>query len=114
MHAKYGDQVTFILVYVREAHAIDSHYPMMFGEIEDPVTIEERHELAVFSSKELGFTMPSVVDDMEDSVGRSYGAWPERLYLVGQDGNVAFRCGPGPFGFDPDGLEESIQELLAQ
>ena len=112
MHATYGDDVTFVLVYIREAHAMDSKYPMMFGEIEDPVTLEERHDMAVFSTKELGFTMPSVIDGMDDSVGLSYAAWPERLYLIDQDGNVAWRCGPGPFGFDPEGLETAIRELL--
>lgn len=112
MHARYGDRVTFVLVYIREAHAMDSHLPMMFGEVEDPVTLEERHEMATFSSEQLGFTLPSVVDDMRDSVNLAYAAWPERLYLVGRDGDVVFRCGPGPFGFDPGGLEESIQELL--
>lgn len=93
---------------------MDSRLPMMFGEIEDPVTLEERHQMAMFSTATLGFTMPSVVDDMEDTAGLAYAAWPERLYLVGRDGKVAFRCGPGPFGFDPDGLEASIVELLGE
>ena len=93
---------------------MDSMFPMMFGEIEDPVTLEERHEMAVFSTTELGFTMPSVIDDMDDSVNIDYAAWPERLYLVDQDGNVAYRCGPGPFGFDPDGFEVAIQELVSK
>lgn len=102
----------FVLVYVREAHAMDSRLPMMFGEVEDPVTLEERHGMALRATEAMGLTMPAVVDDMEDTVGRGYGAWPERLYLVGQDGKVLFRCGPGPFGFDPDGLEASIRETL--
>ena len=91
---------------------MDSRLPMAFGAIEDPVTMKERHSMARFSSEEMGLTMPSVVDGLDDTVSHAYEGWPERLYLVGTDGNVAFRCGPGPFGFDPDGLEESIQEAL--
>lgn len=102
----------FVLVYLREAHAMDSSLPMTFASIEDPVTAEERHAMAVFSSRELGMTMPSVVDGMDDAVSLAYDGFPERLYLVGTDGNVAYRCGPGPFGFDPDGLEEAIRELV--
>lgn len=100
-----------MLVYLREAHAMDSRLPMLFGEIEDPVTMKERREMALFSSKELGITFPSVVDSMDDAVSRAYHGWPERLYLVDRDGTVAFRCGPGPFGFDPGGLEDAIREL---
>ena len=91
---------------------MDSRLPMTFGFIEDPVTLEERIEMASFSSKELGLTMRSVVDDLEDSVSHAYHGWPERLYLVDTDGSVLFRCGPGPFGFDPDGLEVAIQDRL--
>jgi hypothetical protein len=92
---------------------MDSRLPMTFGAIEDPVHFEERRELARFSSRTLGLTMPSVVDEMDDAVNLAYQGWPERLYLVDADGMVRFRCGPGPFGFDPDGLEKAVQALLA-
>lgn len=93
---------------------MDSYLPMGFGAIEDPVTMEERFAMARFSSHELGLTMASVVDDLDDTVSNAYQGWPERLYLVGTDGNVSFRCGPGPFGFDPDGLEDAIKDALSQ
>jgi hypothetical protein len=105
--------VDFLIVYVREAHAMDSHLPMTFGAVEDPVTMDERHAMAAFSSKELGLTMPAVVDELDDHVSLAYSAWPERLYLVGPAGKVLFRCGPGPFGFDPDGLGSAIEDHLA-
>ena len=101
------------MVYLREAHAMDSRLPMTFGAVEDPVTLDERQAMARFSQEELGLTMPCVVDGMDDAAARAYEGWPERLYLVDPDGTVAFRCGPGPFGFDPDGLERAIQAQLA-
>lgn len=48
--------------------------------------------------------MPCVVDDMNDSAERAYAAWPERLYVVGTDGRIAYAGRMGPFGFDPDEL----------
>lgn len=90
---------------------MDSRLPMTFGNIEDPVTFEERRIMAEFSSQTLGLTMPAVVDDIDDAVSIAYHGWPERLYLIDSDGQVLFRCGPGPFGFDPDGLEEAIRTL---
>ena len=91
---------------------MDSRLPMMFGEVEDPCTAPERHALALMATRELGLTLPAVVDDMQDSVSHAYHGWPERLYLVGEDGDVVFRCGPGPFGYDPEGLEGAIRKML--
>lgn len=90
---------------------MDSRLPMTFGEIEDPVTEEERQHMARFSSEMLGLTMPAVVDRLDDQVSHAYQGWPERLYLIAPNGEVLFRCGPGPFGFDPDGLQAAIQGL---
>jgi len=91
---------------------MDSFLPMDFGQIEDPVTEEERDRMAVMCSTKLGLTMPAVVDTMDDAVSRDYAGWPERLFLIASDGKVAYRGGPGPFGFDPDGFEDAIRNHL--
>lgn len=93
---------------------MDSRLPMTFGAVEDPVTMEERHQMAQFATETLGLTMPALVDGLDDAVSLAYSGWPERLYLVGPNADVLFRCGPGPFGFDPDGLEAAIKEHLAK
>ncbi|MGK0203283.1 MAG: hypothetical protein ACI89X_001164 [Planctomycetota bacterium] len=85
---------------------------MAFGEIEDPVTAEERDRMATFSLRELGLTMPAVVDTLDDTTSSDYAGWPERLFLIASDGKVAYRGGPGPFGFDPDGFESAIRAHL--
>ena len=91
---------------------MDSRLPMAFGEIEDPTTILERVELAKMCTETLGLTIPAVVDEMDDAVSRAYHGWPERLYLIDQNGDVAYRGGPGPFGFDPNGFEAAIRAHL--
>ena len=40
------------------------------------------------------------------------GALPDRLYLVGTDGTVAFQGDPGPWGFDPAALEAAIESAV--
>ena len=39
--------------------------------------------------------------------------WPDRLYLVGRDGRIAFQGGEGPFGFKPEELERAIERRVS-
>jgi hypothetical protein len=58
--------------------------------------------------------MPMVVDGVDNAVASAYGGWPDRLYLVGRDGRIAFQGGEGPFGFKADELERAIERELSQ
>jgi len=60
----------------------------------------------------LKIRMPVVVDDLDDQIARAYGALPDRLYLVGKGGQIAFQGEPGPWGFNPAALEEAIQAAV--
>ena len=57
--------------------------------------------------------MPCLIDDMDDSTMTAYNALPDRLYLIGKDGRIAFKGGRGPFGFRPSELETAIEKELA-
>lgn len=76
-------------------------------------TLEQRLEGAALASEMLGLTMTVVADGMDDAVNYAYGAWPDRLYLVGQDGLIRFAGQPGPRGFDPAALEAALRLLPA-
>ena len=111
MYEKYKDRVEFLVVYIREAHPIDGHLPMEFGMIEDPVTAIERLRVAKQCVTGLKLAMPAIVDKLDDAVSTAYHGWPERLYLVGKDGKLAYVGGPGPFQFEPGELEQAIIKL---
>jgi hypothetical protein len=49
---------------------------------------------------------------MENSTDLKYYALPDRLYLIGNDGRVAYRGAPGPFGFVAAELEQAIENYL--
>ncbi len=111
------DQVEFRLVYIREAHAVDSKSPMgPVGErvIEEPVSVAERIQLAkeCCVALKLG-SLPMAVDGLDDAASRNYAAWPDRLFLVDTEGRFSFVGAPGPKGFDPAALEAAIKKLLA-
>ena len=105
------------MVYIREAHAVDSVWPMATVDgavMEEPRTLAEREEHASHCMGTLDLApIPALVDDMDDSANRLYEAWPDRLVLVDREGRVAYRSGPGPFGFDVDRFERAIEHELS-
>jgi hypothetical protein len=108
--------VRFLVVYIREAHPIDGSWPMTEPDlpvIEEPLSLDERHAVAAECVVKLSLEpMPAVVDDMLNTADRAYEAWPDRLFLVDAEGRLAFRSGPGPWGFKPDELEDAIRREL--
>lgn len=118
MWETYGKQVQFLVVYIREAHAIDGRSPLRGPEypiVEEPTTLEERCDVAETCLTKMKLKgIPAVVDKMDNKVARAYAAAPDRLYLVGKDGTIAYRGGRGPFGFLPAELEKAIQDELAK
>ncbi len=56
----------------------------------------------------------AVVDGVDDVANQAYAGWPDRLYLVGKAGKIAYAGGRGPFGFKPDELEAAITGELAK
>ena len=53
-----------------------------------------------------------LVDEMDDSVAKDYAAMPERLYLIGRDGRIAYQGGMGPMYFRPSEWEQAIAGYL--
>jgi len=104
------------VIYIREAHAIDSRSPLGGGGmpiVEDPISLAERKGVAGVCLAKLALEdLPTLVDDMDDTANTAYGAWPDRLYLVGRDGRIAYHGGRGPFEFTPDELEAAIRDQL--
>ena len=81
---------------------------------DQPTTDAERNEIASQCCAAMKMTIPLVVDGIDDRVGHLYSGMPDRLYLIDQEGKVAFKGGRGPFGFKPAELEQNIaMHLLA-
>ena len=104
-------------MYIREAHPEDGWVVSVNRDedilIDDPTTNEERQQVASACALRLKICIPVVIDDIDDRIARAYGAVPDRLYLIGKGGRVAFQGGPGPMGFRPPELERAIERELA-
>ena len=79
----------------------------------DPTSLAERAEAAGTCAVRLRTRIPILLDDVDDAVALAYGGWPDRLYLIGRDGRVAFQGDVGPDGFRPEELAAAIEAELA-
>ncbi len=80
--------------------------------VEQPRDLESRTKVCESMLDKLEIDLPPLIDGLDDAVGKAYNAWPDRLYLVGKDGRIAYQGGPGPSGFKPVELETAIRRLL--
>lgn len=113
----FGDQVQFLGIYIREAHASDDQVPRNLHEglvFDQPETADERAEVAAACMMRYNFSFPMLLDDMDNRAEEAYISWPDRLYLIDQNGNVVFKSGLGPFYFDVDELEAATRSFLAE
>lgn len=53
---------------------------------------------------------PLLVDNMKDEACKSYGSFPDRLYII-LDGVVVFQGGVGPHGYLPKLVEAWLQKF---
>jgi len=84
------------------------------GAPKEPTTKEERRGVAGTCIDRMGLSIPCVVDNMENTTERDYRAWPDRMYVVGADGKIAYRGGRGPRGFKPAEAEAALKDVLAK
>ena len=108
----YREQVEFFVIYVQEAHPtdgwqVDSNVAagVLFRQHQN---YEERESVAATCSLDLHLSLPVLIEEMDNTIDEAYGAAPERLYLIGADGRVAYRGGAGPHFFDLDEWEHAI------
>lgn len=105
-------------MYIREAHPSDG-WQMPANEqqgivVKQPTTTEERVEVAEKCKLGLEISIPMLVDGMDNAAGLEYGAWPDRLYVIDKDGNIFYKGGMGPKGFNPHEMEQALKKLFAK
>ena len=117
MSKKYADMAQFLIVYIKEAHPAED-WPMRVNArlkyIKDPTNDMERFQVATTCVTDLKISIPCVIDDMENTAARAYKGHPDRLYVVGKNGRIAFRGGPGPMGFKPKDMEKALRFELVK
>jgi len=104
-------------VYIQEAHASDvwqmESNVKQHIVVASPRNAEERTAVADSCVRNLHIAIPALLDDFRNTTEVAYTGWPDRLYAIGRDGRVAYKSGPGPFGFHPKELEAALGRLVS-
>ena len=94
-------------IYVREAHPLDEWQMKSNEKGQDdvcyaqPKTLEQRVAIANDFTKRFKYNVPFGIDEMNNAANDAYAAWPERLYVIDEQGRVSYKGGNGPFKYDP-------------
>jgi len=83
LYERYGDQIDFVTLYVRECHPGEK--------IPQPTTYEQKREYARRLRDDHGIPWPVVVDDLEGTLHQQLDPKPSAAYLVDPRGVVMFR-----------------------
>ena len=121
VYARYRDDINFLMVYTIEAYPIGSVCPYTGEETElfsskdtfgraltQPKTYKERVTQAKEFLRQLGYTMPLVVDDVDNAIWCTYGPASNIAYLIDTDGTILAKQ---PY-YAPDEMDVVIQEFL--
>ncbi len=112
-YVHYKNKATIYLVYIREAHPVDGWYSGG-PKIKDPRTMEERSDVAGQCLSTLKFTIPCLVDGIDNAAEKAYAAYPDRIYVIDPAGKIAYKSGLGPWGFRPREMEVALQKVLGE
>ena len=79
---------------------------------DSPDTDRARAAIAAVCMMRYHFPFRMVLDTVDDATEASYVAEPDRLYVVGAHGNVAWKSGLGPFYFDVESWYDALKKEL--
>ena len=103
-------------MYIQEAHSSDvwqmESNVKQHILVASPRSAEERAAVADSCVRNLHIAIPALLDDFQNTTEQAYTGWPDRLYAIDRGGRVAYKSGPGPFGFHPKELETALARLV--
>ncbi|MES1257125.1 MAG: tetratricopeptide repeat protein [Acidobacteriota bacterium] len=111
-----GRQVSFLQVYIREAHSTEQWQSTM-NERENiqlaPVqSAQQKQEYATMCRRNLHLRFPAVIDGLDDAAEKAYQAWPSRVYVLSADGRIRYSSALIEEEFDRKALEQAVKSLV--
>ena len=96
-----GKGISFLLLYTRESHPAENYpahssWEQKFSDARDLKRLED-------------VRFPILVDSLDGKIHRSYGTWPNALFVIHKDGRLIFRSNMANHGE----LRQFLQDLMA-
>lgn len=107
--ADFSETADFIVVYIEEAHPVDGWAFKDEFNIKQHCSQEERCDASKLLLPYVPKSVTLMVDTIDNEANTSYGAVPQRLYIV-LEGKIVYQGGMGPIYYN---LEE-IKDWLAK
>lgn len=121
LQREFAGRIDFLVLYTQEAHPVGSPSPYSDAEwdlwinrltgvrLEATTTLEERRERAADTVQRLDLDASVLVDGMDDTAWRAFGAAPSPAFVLDTDGRVVLR----QVWVDPAGIRRVLRRLLA-
>ncbi len=102
LYRAYKDRgVSFYYVLSREPH------PGFFG-FQQTDSLENRRDMARLVRAELLFGLPWIIDDMQNTLQRTFGGMPNMEFVIARDGTLIYKRAWA----DPDALKRLLEERV--
>ena len=117
LHDRYGRGVTFLMVYIHEAHPRDGSSPLPVNErlgmsLAEPRSLEERAGNAALCRQRLSIPYEAVLDGMEGEAEKAFAAFPSRAYVIDREGTVTFSMALDEQRLRPEALHTALEAVL--
>ena len=98
-------------IYITEAHSSDRWSVGLPFAPKEPLTLEERINVAEIFIKHVNWTLPLFIDSMDNLFRKTYAAWPTRFFLI-HDNVIRFISQPHDSGhFHLGALVQVLQNI---
>jgi thyroxine 5-deiodinase len=110
---RFANKATFLTIYTQEAHPTEGgDYLDYFLPVSKHMSLQQRLDAAGELVQLEELPGPLLVDNMQDEASKSYGSFPDRLYVI-LDGVVVFQGGVGPHGYLPKLVENWLEQFYS-
>ncbi len=108
LHGKYHDKgVEFFVIYSREPHAGERKY---FKKYSQHTSYEHKQRYARELVEEFGMKVPVLVDDLDETVAKSFGWMPNMVYVIDKEGRIAYKAS----WTDQPRVDKVLDDLLTE
>jgi hypothetical protein len=112
-----GDRVQFLCIYLDEAHTSDGIQLSVNRsegiDYKKPNSYDERSTIAATCMRRFNFPFPMLLDSMANEADAKYFAFPVRLYLLNEEGRIAYKGGLGPHYLNVDEFEAAVRSVIS-